>query len=79
MPRVGSSPHGLPTIAIMTDDDPFRDRELTDDQFDALLGQLLDAWASGLDLRGTHAYRNGPDAPDWEVQAVELEKRGSTE
>lgn len=64
----------------MTDDNPFRHRELTDDQFDALLGQLLDAaWASEIDLRGTRAYRNGPEVPDWEIEVVELEKRGPTD
>lgn len=63
----------------MTDDTPFDRQNLTTDQFETLLGQLLAAaWASDIDPTGTQAYRNGAERPDWEIEVVELEKRDSS-
>lgn len=47
----------------------------TQDEFDAALGQLL-AHATRIDIdpRGSWIYRNGQNAPDWEVMVYELEK-----
>lgn len=48
----------------------------TNDEFEAVLGQLLAAAnANGVEPEGGWEYRSNGADPDWEVVIVELEKR----
>jgi len=59
----------------MTRDHPFDGDVTTEEEFDAALEQLLSAAReNGVDPQGSWVYRNGRNAPDWEVMVVELAK-----
>ncbi len=64
----------------MTRDNPTEGNITTEAQFEAALDRLLhSATGNGLDPRGSWVYRNGKDAPDWEVMILELEKKDATD
>lgn len=64
----------------MTSDSPLDDEITTTEEFEAVLGDLLDvALQNDIDPRGSWEYRSNGSHTDWEVMVVELQERDSSE
>lgn len=64
----------------MTHDSPIDGAITTDDEFEAVLGELLSAAArNGIDIEGSWEYRSDDTGADWEVMVIELEKRARSD